>query len=168
MLASSPEDFHGSANLTPLSVAGFMDDYDDVFKQTGLSFDCTSYGIQTRLPVVPVSSPIPHGPTHAALLACQTPSGGLVALLLRKRPERSPDSFFIGPSMSAALTHGPVERRGLDWPRATLLSEVQIGSMRANFVVLKNLRAGWRSSGGMVCTVFPSLYLSLSISLTTS
>ncbi|TBU55267.1 hypothetical protein BD310DRAFT_695237 [Dichomitus squalens] len=99
LFASSPKDFKDSADLIHLSRDEFarrlgISSEDDAYQV----FTPTPYGMQTRVPLVAVSLTDPHSdaPTHLALLACEDPHKGLLALLLHRRGHASQAEYSVG------------------------------------------------------------------------
>ncbi len=100
LLAPSPKDFEPSRCLNMVSLPR------DVFqRRLGLSFqedlyqlfDITPYGLRTQFPLLNLSSD--HhltSATHCAILACEDPDKGFLALLLRPRGQVDGNEFFAG------------------------------------------------------------------------
>ena len=111
-LAMSPSHFVQSRSVLALRPS-------DLHRRLGLDSNSptdphiltSSYSFQLTLPISPIPSPFPHGPTHLGFLACEAEDQGqgLIALLLRPGLMESPNSFVIGGRIP--VTNG-IGRRG--------------------------------------------------------
>ena len=103
LLAPSPKEFDPSRSLNVVRLSR------EVFQQRlGIPiaedlyqvFEITPgpYGLKTHFPLLPVRSSDKHltSATHCAILACEDPDKGLLALLLRPRKDLTGNEFFAG------------------------------------------------------------------------
>ncbi|PIL32562.1 hypothetical protein GSI_05265 [Ganoderma sinense ZZ0214-1] len=116
LLAPSPKHFDRkhSASMVRLS--------QEVFQQRlGISitdalyqvFEITPYGLKTHFPLLNVCSSGHHmtSATHCAILSCEDPDKGLLALLLRPRKHLTGNEFFVG-----AIVRSIGQKSGADEP----------------------------------------------------
>ncbi|KAI0666779.1 HET-domain-containing protein [Trametes maxima] len=114
LFAWSPDAFVNSGSISSLAPEAFQ-------KRTGIPFvlseyTVTSYGIRSRLPLIPIRHS-PEKTTYLAVLGCEDREGRIVALLLYPRvetagrffvghyigrPQVPPNSFFRAVSLSAS------------------------------------------------------------------
>lgn len=116
LLAPSPKDFDPtrSATMVRLPKEVFQDRLGiPVTEDFYQVFEITAYGLRTHLPLLNVcsSDPHPNAATHCAILACEDPDKGLLALLLRPRRHRTGNEFFagaiVGPNTQLMLADEP-------------------------------------------------------------
>ncbi|KAI0769311.1 HET-domain-containing protein [Trametes elegans] len=100
LFAPSPSAFEHSAGITPLAFDAFQR---EIGVPAGVpDYTVTSYGIHTRLPLVPLWPPrgaevmAPHLTVHVAVLACVDAEDGLVALFLRAPADRNHEQYEVG------------------------------------------------------------------------
>ncbi|KAM5541108.1 hypothetical protein V8D89_005241 [Ganoderma adspersum] len=101
LLASSPKDFdHGlSANMVTMSLGVFQQRLGvPITEELYQAFEITPYGLKTYFPLLDVytKDPHPNSATHCAILACEHPDKGMLALLLRPRKYLGGNEFFAG------------------------------------------------------------------------
>ncbi|PIL32571.1 hypothetical protein GSI_05274 [Ganoderma sinense ZZ0214-1] len=141
LLASTPKDFDPSrsAKIVPLSRETFQQRLGvHVLEDIYQVFEITPYGHRTHFPLLDVQAPnpdLPNTPTHCAILACEDPDKGLLALLLRRRNNLQ----VTGNEFSAGAVVGPKLPRRLmqddatvwgDYYRLTYITAEQLSSLR--------------------------------------
>ena len=138
LLASSPKDFdpNRSAKIVPLSREMFQQRLGvPILEDLYQVFEITPYGHRTHLPLLDVLTPNPDvsgAPTHCAILACEDPDKGLLALLLRRRNQLAGNEFFAGAVVGPKLPRVLMQDDSTVWAdyyRLTYIPPEQLSSL---------------------------------------
>ncbi|KAM5541635.1 hypothetical protein V8D89_004825 [Ganoderma adspersum] len=110
LLASSPKDFDPgtSAKTDVLSREVFQERLGiPITEELYQISEVTPYGLRMHFPVLSVypCDDHPTSATHCAILSCEDPDRGLLALLLRPRKHSTSNEFFVGTITVTERTH---------------------------------------------------------------